>query len=158
MWIFRNDAMLSIVEDWDNPDFLLVRARKDGDIQRVFPSAVTHTKLGSDYGYRAWIPRDEVATAMFNSIMDIDYHNFKDSINKSDRDRKDAYMKVWTAMYNYQDKVNPMLNVWKYEQYDEVDGTGMYLDYGYRDTEYYDQIFNKGEYHGPKVSVDDTES
>lgn len=104
MWIFRNDAMLSVVQDRDNKDRLLVRARKDGDIETVFPNADTFTDAGADYRFRAWIPREEVAKAVYESVMNIDYGNFKDSINKLDKDRKYAYMDVWTAMYKLQEK------------------------------------------------------
>lgn len=33
MWIFRNDAMLSVVENWDDPTLLLVRSRQHGENQ-----------------------------------------------------------------------------------------------------------------------------
>ena len=39
MWIFQNDSFLSIVAHRDKPGMLLVRARKAGDIEAVFPEA-----------------------------------------------------------------------------------------------------------------------
>lgn len=105
MWIFRNDSMLSVVEDRDRPTLLLVRARVEGDIEKVFPNADVVTTYPSDYEYRAWIPRQIVAREMYNSIMGIDYTNFKDSIDKSDIDRKMAYSGVWGKMYNYQEQL-----------------------------------------------------
>lgn len=102
MWIFRNDAMLSIVEHNDFPEMMLVRARRRGDIQRVFPKAKVIENAGSDYAYRAVVDRLEVASAMFDSIMDINYGNFKNSIPVHDQDRYDAYGNVWRAMLYYQ--------------------------------------------------------
>lgn len=46
MWIFRNDAMLSVVENWDDPTLLLVRSRQHGDIEKVFPNAETFSEVG----------------------------------------------------------------------------------------------------------------
>lgn len=102
MWIFRNDAMLSVVENRDDPNILLVRARQLGDIEQVFPDADVFSMIGSDYKYRAWIDRETVAKAMYASVMTIDYDNFKNSIRKGDYARKRAYMDVWQAMYDYQ--------------------------------------------------------
>jgi hypothetical protein len=39
MWIFANNAFVSIVEFRDEPDMLLIRARLPGDIQAMFPDA-----------------------------------------------------------------------------------------------------------------------
>lgn len=50
MWIFRNDAMLSVVENWDDPTLLLVRSRQHGDIEKVFPNAETFSEVGSGRG------------------------------------------------------------------------------------------------------------
>ena len=36
MWVFLSDAFLSIVAHRDDPDALLVRARRQGDIECVF--------------------------------------------------------------------------------------------------------------------------
>ena len=37
MWIFLSDSFLSIVAHRDKPGVLLVRARRAGDIEAVFP-------------------------------------------------------------------------------------------------------------------------
>lgn len=41
MWVFMSDSFLSIVADStvSKSDCLLVRARREGDIERVFPEA-----------------------------------------------------------------------------------------------------------------------
>jgi hypothetical protein len=112
MWIFRNDAMLSIVEDWDNPEMLLVRARNAGDITNVFPNAEEIQMKRSDYAFRAWIPRDEVAAVMYESVMQINYPNFKDSINRSDMSRLRAYHNVWRDMLEYQERDNTNASIY----------------------------------------------
>jgi hypothetical protein len=102
MWIFLNDAFISIVADQAEPkgDRLLVRARRSGDIQRVFPDAEVFQIAGSDYAHRAWIPRRQVAEMLAARVEAIDYPNFKNRIK--DTEYHDAAMEVWGIMHAYQ--------------------------------------------------------
>lgn len=102
MWLFMNDAFLSIVDKGGDGNSLLVRARRAGDIESVFPEASLQVGGGTDYRYRARIDRERVATAIADSIRKIDYRNFKSTV--TDTNRHDAYMDVWSAMYAFQDK------------------------------------------------------
>lgn len=108
MWIFMNDAMLSIVQldarvtNQRRKKNLMVRARLKGDIERVFPHATVSRTLDRDYAYRAIVPRETVAEAICEQVMGIDYGNFKDSVGKQDHLRHHAYLQVWTAMYQAQ--------------------------------------------------------
>lgn len=102
MWVFMNDAFLSIVAHRDDEGSFMVRARAEGDIERVFPRAKVEETPHADYRYRATLPRSEVGGAVYRNLMEIDYPNFKGSIAKSDYPRHDAYMEVWQAMYSYQ--------------------------------------------------------
>jgi hypothetical protein len=97
MWIFLNDAYLSIVEHRDDPDRLIVRARVAGDIERVFP-AVGNAEVDprADYRYRVTLRRSEVADAIRAAVISIDYPNFKDSVESHERHR--AYAGVWSEM------------------------------------------------------------
>jgi len=96
MWIFLNNSFLSLVEDLDNPDYLMVRARIEGDIESVFPGAeVTYTP-DFDYYYRTSIPKKEVAKYIAKMIESISYSNFKNSVK--DRSRHEAYFDVWDVM------------------------------------------------------------
>jgi len=72
MWIFLNNAFLSIVDKGGDGSTLLVRARID---------------------------RETVALAMAEVVKGIRYSNFKDSVRE--RSRHDAYMDVWSAMHRY---------------------------------------------------------
>lgn len=100
MWIFMSDSFLSIVAHRTKPGILLVRARLPGDIKRVFPQAKVTVTPSADYMYRSELKADVVAARIAESIVDIDYDNFKNSI--SDPDRHDACMTVWSAMYRLQ--------------------------------------------------------
>lgn len=90
-----NDSFLSVVKDRDKKNSLLVRARVEGDIERVFPDAIVKTNSGSDYMYRAYLPKRRVSKAIKKSIENIDYDNFKDSVPEEDKARHDAYFDVW---------------------------------------------------------------
>lgn len=102
MWIFLNNAFLSVVQHEERPNELLVRARVAGDIERILPKAkVTHTPE-HDYAYRALMPRKEVAQALARAAEKIEYPNFKDSVEE--HDRHSAYMDVWTVMRAFQER------------------------------------------------------
>ena len=100
MWIMMNNSYLSIVSKDCGPTELLVRARRAGDIERVFPNAEVTRHTNSDYLYRAVLPRDAVKQALAAMIDQIDYPNFKDSVE--DRSLHAAYVGVWCAMAGLQ--------------------------------------------------------
>ena len=105
MWIFLSDAFLSVVADKADPagDRLLVRARRPGDIECLFPEAEVFRVAGADYAFRAWLPRQQVVDAVQDRLQSLSYANFKDSIE--DSDYHDAAMEAWTAMYCYQQRI-----------------------------------------------------
>jgi len=94
-----NDSFLSIVAHTEKPGTLLVRARKAGDIEALFPQANTWVDEGADYHHRAEVPAAEVARAIAARVAAIDYRNFKGSV--ADQPRHDAYMKVWEVMWQW---------------------------------------------------------
>jgi hypothetical protein len=103
MWIFLPDSMLSIVQKPGDAETgtLTVRGRLAGDIERVFPDAKVATDAGTDYAFRAKIPREHVAKAMHDAVMALDWSNFKAQVK--DRARHDAYLRCWSAMYALQE-------------------------------------------------------
>lgn len=100
MWICLNRAFLSIVDKDCPADSLLVRARRAGDIESVFPKAKVARTVGNDYLFRAVVKRAEVVAAIAGEIEDIDYGNFKDSVE--DKQLKGAYSSVWGVMSRLQ--------------------------------------------------------
>lgn len=104
MWVMLNDAMFSIVEDRNDSTQLVVRARREGDIEKVFkvPQEDVFENDTSDYRFRIWVDRDRVEEVISDEVRRIDYTNFKDSVG--DDELHDAYVKVWTAMFNMQEK------------------------------------------------------
>jgi hypothetical protein len=102
MWIFLNDAFLSVVADKHDPHGprLLVRARREGDIERVFADAQVATTVDADYRFRAWLPRAQVAAVLQQQVEALAYPNFKSSIR--DHAYHDAAMGAWSVMHRYQ--------------------------------------------------------
>src|SRR5574337_230854 len=101
MWIFLSDSFLSIVDKGDDSGkTLLVRARKKGDIERVFPAAKVQEGGGTDYAFRARIDREEVAMRMADAVRATTYANFKATVVEDDRHR--TYVRVWEAMLTFQ--------------------------------------------------------
>lgn len=100
MWICLSDAFLSIVHKDCEPDELLVRARRQGDIQKVFPDAVVKKTIGNDYLYRAAIKRTVVGEALATLAMEVDYDNFKNTV----RDNKlhSAFSAIWHTIARLQ--------------------------------------------------------
>jgi hypothetical protein len=100
MWLMLSDCFFSIVAKDCSPTELLVRARRAGDIEKVFPDAKVTRNTKSDYLYRAVLPREVVKQALAAMIDKIDYPNFKDSVE--DRSLHAAYVGVWHAMAGLQ--------------------------------------------------------
>ena len=102
MWVMLNNSFLSIVENMNNPEELLVRARVKGDIERVFNDASVFEDLTADYKYRAFINRQIVQAEISKQVEGINYYNFKNSISKDEQERHDAYIQVWSALHRIQ--------------------------------------------------------
>lgn len=98
MWIYMNDAFVSIVIDRSNPKNFLVRGRFEGDVQRAmaFASSVTVIETPeADYRFRASMSRAEVVGAIQCALSEIDYLNFKSTVKQPWR--HDLYMAAWSA-------------------------------------------------------------
>ena len=96
-----SDSFVSIVNKDCKPGELLVRARRPGDIEKVFGDKVKVTRsTDSDYLFRAAVPIEEVEMALQRAVKNISYKNFKDSVE--DHALHDAYLRVWSAMSELQ--------------------------------------------------------
>ena len=96
MWIILNDAFFSIVQKDCARGEVLVRARRKGDIEKVFPGAKVARGEFNDYLYRAKVAKDEVKRALALEVDRVTYPNFKDSVKDQTLHR--AYARVWADM------------------------------------------------------------
>ena len=102
VWIFLNNSFLSIVENRNNKEELLVRSRIKGDIDKIFPDSNVFDLENSDYKYRSYIKKSEVSEKIKDIIQNINYDNFKNSISKNEDKRHSSYINVWNEMRKLQ--------------------------------------------------------
>lgn len=95
MWIYLNNAFLSIVAEAGSKTRLLVRSRFPGDIEQVFPDAVVEHTPTFDYPYRTVLPKGLVGDILARQVAGISYTNFKSSI--ADNGRRRRYTDVYHA-------------------------------------------------------------
>lgn len=100
-WIMFTDSFLSIVADPVKPDYLIVRGRIKGDIEKVFPTAKAISIAGRDYAFRTTLPRVMVANAIADRVLKTPEMNFKGGTKE--KDRHDAYYRCWNAMADLQE-------------------------------------------------------
>ena len=104
MWFCNNDGFISAVADSSDPtgNTLKVRARFRRDLEDIFPDKEIVEDAGTDYKYRVFITKQELAEIMYERILNIDYTNFKNSVARNDL--HDLYDQFWWAGYNMQGK------------------------------------------------------
>jgi len=105
MWICLNNGFLSAVEDRNDHDFLMVRARRKEHLEAVFPERINeiYTVPNSDYAYRISVSKKLFAHIISESIINkISYPNFKNSVK--DKILKRFYGLVWWNGLEMQDE------------------------------------------------------
>lgn len=102
MWVFLNDAMVSMVADRNRPGWLVVRARLAGDLERLFGERPVEHTPAADYAWRCSVPARHVADVIAQRVVGVDYGNFKGSVDGGDDARHEAYFDVWQAMQQAQ--------------------------------------------------------
>lgn len=103
MWIFTPESFVSIVSDPSSSNDrsrLVARARFPGDLDRFLEGAAVIETPASDYRFRTFATRDEIAAALDAAAARINYANFKDSV--VDSRRRAAYSRVWQLMSDAQ--------------------------------------------------------
>jgi hypothetical protein len=100
MWICFNNAFVSAVEAYDDTDTLVVRARHKDHLPALFPDHSVEVHHDRDYRYRILVSKQEFAEMVQNNIMNINYNNFKDSVD--DDNLHDLYADFWRLHYRYQ--------------------------------------------------------
>jgi hypothetical protein len=98
MWIITRGAFLSVVLKDCTVNEVLVRARREGDIEKLFPDAKVEVGTGTDYRCRAVVSRGALADALENEVFSIDYPNFKNEVARKDPKLADVLHSVWHAL------------------------------------------------------------
>lgn len=106
MWLFCQSGFFSAVRHFEHADVIHVRARFEGDLERLceahgVPPAVQVTP-GNDYRYRMDFKRETWAKIVAAEALEIDYTNFKAAVHDGSA-RDTAYMAAWSAMRHGQE-------------------------------------------------------
>lgn len=103
MWLFTAFGFYSVVQK-GRGDQLCVRARVSEDLDRLrdryLPTlSATEEGGGTDYEYRAWVPREALAAALGRILGDLQYENFKNEVQRElGPKRAHACHDVWRDM------------------------------------------------------------
>ena len=101
MWIFTNKGFLSAVEDRNNAEKLIVRARSKQHLRNIFGNeAKIEVTPTADYRYRVSVDKKSFAELIKKEVENISYDNFKNSIKEEDYHH--AASEVWMSMRYYQ--------------------------------------------------------
>lgn len=100
MWIFFNTGFISVVQDRDDLNRLIVRARRPEILSTAFPNEAIKVSDRSDYRFRVFVSRRQLGEALCRAIVAIDYPNFKSSVN--DPELNDLYNEIWALGLEYQ--------------------------------------------------------
>src|SRR5262249_21064498 len=102
----------SAVQDLDDPNRILVRARAPKDLEALreqIPDLQTQDTSDAehDYGWRAFVTRDQWTEAVARLAGEIDYGNFKNAVHEQQGpERAHIYMRVWTDLLELQERAD----------------------------------------------------
>lgn len=111
MWVFTTVGFFSVVEKFDNPKTLVVRARVRTDLdelrkQFIPKLGITRATKGTDYPYRATCSRSVFSNGLKRIVKALTYKNFKSEVRKTHGlEREHMYHQIWSVMYNAEKKL-----------------------------------------------------
>jgi hypothetical protein len=105
MWIFSSQGFLSIVRHIDKPNILIVRSRFQGHLEKMFPKALVLEDAERDYRYRAELPTKEVSKVIARLVSEIDYDNFKNSLDMNDEKYFESCVEVYNLVARNSDMI-----------------------------------------------------
>jgi hypothetical protein len=109
MWIFSKDGFLSAVRNINGDNTIVVRARRKDHLKALVSKLDRSVDIrctgGTDYRYCIFLSGDEYSTLLSKLGDEIDYTNFKRSVQEAGADFQycNALFYVWAAMKEIQD-------------------------------------------------------
>jgi 8-oxo-dGTP pyrophosphatase MutT (NUDIX family) len=112
MWLLTNFGFFSVVQKPGDKrtGTLTIRSRVKGDLENLRNKYLPEmgeieADKGTDYKYRAKAPRESIARAVGQALMELDYSNFKDSVAvEQGYDRAHLYHDIWDVLYKLQEQ------------------------------------------------------
>ena len=110
MWLFTKHGFFSVVKKKFKKDDkpYQIRARVKNDLHNLIDRCSLDEDIidtsNSDYRYRITVDRVDLNRVMDSIVDDLDYSNFKSMVHgvEDQKDKMNAYYKVWQAMYELQ--------------------------------------------------------
>jgi len=96
MWIFLNEAFVSLENHPVKTNYLIVKACRDGDIQKIFADVQVWEEETGECRFRALVSRQEAAYAVMDQVIGINYFKFEESI--TDKTLEGIYSRVWSTL------------------------------------------------------------
>lgn len=104
MWLFTDNGYYSIVQDRYDHDYVLVRARRKDDLERLPKRRRERRKIietpTADYPFRIRVKKSRFADLAAHLVTRIDYGNFKSAVAQQDRERANTYHDVWAVLHD----------------------------------------------------------
>ncbi|MAN23810.1 MAG: hypothetical protein CME10_06040 [Gemmatimonadetes bacterium] len=108
MWIFTKHGFLAIVQHNSMSDFYQVKSRVIDPLEKLWPDIEIEIIHWADYRFRITIPKKQAISVIAEQMQSIDYTSYKNECETDDWFYS-ALTKIWTIMYNYQQKME-MIN------------------------------------------------
>lgn len=100
MWICFREGFVSAVQNRDNPEDLVVRARNLRHLEALFPYHEIVMSPDADYACRVHVSKIEFGGLVTRKSAAINYSNFKTSV--LDRRLHQLYAEFWHLHLRYQ--------------------------------------------------------
>jgi hypothetical protein len=102
MWIATEHGFYSAVENRNDKNTVMIRARVREDLEHLVKSLSLKTPVvdspNADYPYRVTITKKDWGKFLSTAGTSIDYPNFKSRVGKHDREREHVYHEVWATL------------------------------------------------------------
>jgi hypothetical protein len=113
MWLITNRGYFSAVQDKDDPNVIVIRARTDRHLNALMDLLPEGTKISTDegratdYPCRVRVGVEEWLWVAAKLAAEVDYTNFKDSVERGKRGKAlkdarhdhDVYLRVWGVLH-----------------------------------------------------------
>jgi hypothetical protein len=104
VWFCFNNSFISVVQDQQDKDVLLVRGRQREHLKVLFPEYNPVETPTNDYRWRIFIPKRDFQEFISRKVSEIDYGNFKAST--LDPDLHEMYSSWWVDHWMLQQKAH----------------------------------------------------
>jgi len=95
MWLYFDDAFVSVVTHREDANVVLVRSRWKAHINKLFPKAVVKYLPKADYPYRAEILKKDFSAMLARKTEEMLYTNFKYALKEKSPDLYEAALLVY---------------------------------------------------------------